>query len=72
MAKNNGKFTLFLMLCMLIFAVCFIIGMDKCEYAAKQVNFTDKHNMSTARQIVSDRVQNTSKSVNVKIGRAHV
>ncbi len=69
MAKNNGKFTLFLMLCMLIFAICFIVGMDKCEYAAKQVNFTDKHNMSTAIQTVRDREQNTSKSVKANGGK---
>jgi len=47
MAKNNGKFTLFFMLCALVLALCLVIGMDKCEYTAKKAVFETSNRVNT-------------------------
>ena len=65
MAKNNGKFTLFFMLCALVLALCLVIGMDKCEYTAKKAVFETSNRVNTnlvENNINDKKIVNTTAS----------
>lgn len=55
MAKNNGKFTLFFMLFVMVLALCMVVGMDTREHNLKNVSFSAYGHLVTTFNNNSDK-----------------